>query len=68
VSPELIELGEAQESALLDQLDQHRRMRRTAFVGRFGVGTRVVEDKQAEIGVAPGALRLFDPETGRSIT
>jgi hypothetical protein len=57
-----------QESALLDQLDQHRRMRRTAFVGRFGVGTRVVEDEQAEIAVAPGALRIFDPETGRSIT
>jgi multiple sugar transport system ATP-binding protein len=68
VSPELNELEVVQESALLDQLDQHRRMRRTAFVGRFGVGTRVVEDEQAEIAVAPGALRIFDPETGRSIT
>jgi multiple sugar transport system ATP-binding protein len=68
VSPELIELEEVQESALLDQLDRHRKMRRTAFVGRFGVGTRVVEDEEAQIAVAPGALRLFDPETGRAIT
>jgi len=67
VSPELIELEEVQESALLDQLDQHRKMRRTAFVGRFGVETRVVEGEQAQIAVAPGALRVFDPETGRAI-
>jgi multiple sugar transport system ATP-binding protein len=67
VLPELIELEEVQESALLDQLDQHRKMRRTAFVGRFGVQTGVVEGEQARIAVAPGALRLFDPETGRAI-
>jgi len=42
-------------------------MRRTAFVGRFDVGTRVNEDEQAGIAVAAGALRFFDPETGRAI-
>jgi multiple sugar transport system ATP-binding protein len=66
VSPELSELEEVDESALLQQLDQ-RKMRRTAFVGRFGVGTGVREDEQAEIAVAPGALRFFDPETGHAI-
>jgi multiple sugar transport system ATP-binding protein len=67
VSPELSELEEVDESALLDQLDQERRLRRTAFVGRFDVGTRVVEDTQAQIAVAPGALRFFDPGTGQAI-
>jgi len=67
VSPELSELEEVDESALLQQLDQQRKMRRTAFVGRFGVGTGVREDEQAEIAVAPGALRFFDPETSQAI-
>jgi hypothetical protein len=66
VSPELSELEEVDESALLDQLDHQRRIRRTAFVGRFAVGTRVAEDAEAEIAVAPGALRFFDPKTGRA--
>jgi multiple sugar transport system ATP-binding protein len=67
VSPELSELEEVDESALLDQLDHRRQIRRTAFVGRFGVATQVVEDEQAEIAVAPGALRFFDPETGAAV-
>jgi hypothetical protein len=33
-------------------------MRRTAFVGRFDVGTKVGENEQAEIAVAAGAPRL----------
>jgi multiple sugar transport system ATP-binding protein len=68
VSPELSELEEVDESALLDQLDHQRRMRRTAFVGRFGVATGVVEDDTAEIAVAPGALRFFDPGTGLAVS
>src|SRR5919197_1145727 len=67
VSPELSELEEVDESALLDQLDHQRRMRRTAFVGRFGVATGVKEDEPAEIAVAPGALRFFDPDSGQAI-
>jgi len=42
-------------------------MRRTAFVGRFDVATKVDEDAPAEIALAPGALRFFDPETGEAI-
>src|SRR5690242_3371179 len=43
VSPELSELEEVDESALLEQLGEQRQIRRTAFVGRFGVATRVAE-------------------------
>ncbi len=67
VSPELSELEEVHESSLLEQLDQQRQLRRTAFVGRFGVETRVGEDEQTEIAVAPGALRFFSPETGQAL-
>jgi multiple sugar transport system ATP-binding protein len=67
VSPELTELEEVGESALLEHFDQQRKMRRTAFVGRFDVGTKVGENEQAEIAVALGALRFFDPESGRAI-
>ena len=67
VSPELSELEEVDESALFEQFDQQRKMRRTAFVGRFDVGTKVGENEQAEIAVASGALRFFDPETGQAI-
>jgi multiple sugar transport system ATP-binding protein len=67
VSPELSELEEVDESALLDQLDRERRLRRTAFVGRFDVGTTVREDEDAQIAVLPGALRFFDPGTGQAI-
>ena len=66
VSPELTELEEVHESVLLDHLDQ-RQLRRTALVGRFAVGTRVAENEQIEIAVAPGALRFFSPETGQAL-
>jgi hypothetical protein len=52
---------------LLDQLDEDRRMRRTAVRGRFSVTTGVKEGERAEIAVAPGALRFFDADTGRAI-
>ena len=65
VSDDLRELAaDVDESALLDVHDQERRLRRTAFVGRFGVGTKVSEDATAQIAIAPGAIRFFDPESG----
>jgi multiple sugar transport system ATP-binding protein len=69
VLPELRELAEDVDEAgfLLDDLDQHRAIRRTAFVGRFGAAARIEEDVQAEIAVAPGALRFFDSDSGQAI-
>jgi multiple sugar transport system ATP-binding protein len=68
VSPELVELAEEiDETTLLDALDDQRRMRRTALVGRFGVDSRVREDEDTQVAVRPRALRFFDPESGRRI-
>ena len=69
VSDDLRELAadEGDEGALLDVRDQERRLRRTAFVGRFGVGTTVSEDATAQIAIAPGAIRFFDPESGAAL-
>jgi multiple sugar transport system ATP-binding protein len=68
VSDDLRELAEdVDETVLLDDLDRERRMRRTAFVGRFGVGTRVADDGKAEVAIAPGAIRFFDQSTGAAI-
>jgi multiple sugar transport system ATP-binding protein len=71
VRPELAELAEdIDETRLLeglDALDQHRQIRRSAFVGRFDAATRVLEDTSARIAVAPGALRFFEAETGIAV-
>ena len=71
VVPELRELAEnVDESALLagiDASDQHRRMRRSALLGRFDATTTVEEDANAQIAVARGALRFFDPETSHAV-
>jgi multiple sugar transport system ATP-binding protein len=69
VSDDLRELAadEGDEGALLDVRDQERRLRRTAFVGRFGVGTTVSEDATAQIAIEPGAIRFFDPESGAAL-
>jgi multiple sugar transport system ATP-binding protein len=71
VLPELRELNEdLDETTLLgdiDELEHHRRIRRTAFLGRFGVATTVEEERPAEIAVVPGSLRFFDAETGAAI-
>jgi len=69
VLPELRELAEEgmDESVLLAELDEHRRMRRTAFLGRFGVTTGVKEGGRAEIAISPGAMRFFDADSGRAI-
>ena len=39
---------------MLDESEQHRAIRRTAFVGRFSSAARIEEDTPAEIVVAPG--------------
>jgi multiple sugar transport system ATP-binding protein len=67
VTDEVREIAEDVDAAVADELDQQRRRRRTAFVGRFDVGTGVREDESAEVAVAPGALRFFDPDTGHAI-
>jgi multiple sugar transport system ATP-binding protein len=68
VSPELEELAEeGDETALLSALDDQRKMRRTAVVGRFDANSTVAEDTDAEIAVLPGAMRFFDAESGRRI-
>jgi multiple sugar transport system ATP-binding protein len=69
VVPELRELAEdVDESTLLadiDSADRQRRMRRSALIGRFAAETAVQEDATAQIAVARGALRFFDPETSQ---
>jgi multiple sugar transport system ATP-binding protein len=68
VSDDLRELAEdVDETVVLDDLDHERRMRRTAFVGRFGVATRVADGDKAEVAIAPGAIRFFDQSTGAAI-
>jgi multiple sugar transport system ATP-binding protein len=67
--PELRELAEDVDEAsfMLDESEQHRAIRRTAFVGRFSSAARIEEDAPAEIVVAPGALSFFDAETSDAI-
>ncbi len=68
VSPELVELTEeVDESTLLGVLDDQRRIRRTALVGRFAVNSGVREDADADVAVMPAALRFFDADSGRRI-
>ena len=67
VTEDVRELAEDVDAAALDELDHQRRIRRTAFVGRFEAATRVREDETAEVAVAPGALRFFDPATGDAV-
>jgi multiple sugar transport system ATP-binding protein len=67
VTEELRELARDVDAAAVDELDHQRRARKTAFVGRFAVTTSVAEDQPAEVAVAPGALRFFDPNSGDAI-
>jgi multiple sugar transport system ATP-binding protein len=67
VTADVLELAEDVDRAALDDLDHLRQERRTAFVGRFRAETRVEEDRQAEVAIAPGGLRFFDRESGRAI-
>jgi len=68
VSDDLRELAEdLDEGGSLDHLHHERQMRKTAFVGRFGVDTRVVEGADSEVAIAPGAIRFFDPADGAAL-
>jgi len=67
ITEELIEIAQDVDAAVVDELDHQRLLRRTAFVGRFGLATTVQEDQPADIAVAPGALRFFDADTGEAI-
>ncbi len=68
VSDDLRELAQdVDEGGFLDALDHERKMRRTAFLGRFGVATRVLEGTNAEVAIAPGAIRFFDPANGAAL-
>ena len=64
VTDALREIAADVDAAALTELDLQRQNRRTSFVGRFHADTTAREDERAEIAVAPGALRFFDPETG----
>jgi multiple sugar transport system ATP-binding protein len=67
VTDEVRELAEDVDEAALDELEHQRRARRTAFVGRFDARSQIQEDTTAQVAVASGALRLFDPETGAAL-
>jgi multiple sugar transport system ATP-binding protein len=64
VREEVREIAADVDASAVAELDHLRQERRTAFVGRFGVGSEAAEGVVAEIDVAPGALRFFDRETG----
>jgi multiple sugar transport system ATP-binding protein len=67
VTDETREIAEDVDASALTELDHLRAARRTAFVGRFAAEAPTQEGTVAEIAVAPGALRFFDPETGSRI-
>jgi multiple sugar transport system ATP-binding protein len=67
VTDETREIAEDVDASALTELDNLRAARRTAFVGRFAAEAPTQEGSVAEIAVAPGALRFFDPETGGRI-
>jgi multiple sugar transport system ATP-binding protein len=71
VLPELRELEDVDEATFMvdetEGADEHRAIRRTAFVGRFSAASRIVEDASAQIVVAPGALRFFDAQTSEAV-
>jgi len=64
VRDEVREIAADVDASAVTDLDRLRTTRRTAFVGRFGVGSQASEGTVTEIHVAPGSLRFFDPETG----
>jgi multiple sugar transport system ATP-binding protein len=67
VTDETRDLAEDVDASALTELDHLRAARRTAFVGRFAADAPTQEGTVAEIAVAPGALRFFDPDTGGRI-
>jgi multiple sugar transport system ATP-binding protein len=67
VTDETRDLAEDVDASALTELDHRRAARRTAFVGRFAADATTQEGTVAEIAVAPGGLRFFDPETGARV-
>ena len=67
VTEETRDLAEDVDASALTELDHLRATRRTSFVGRFAAEAPTEEGTVAEIAVAPGALRFFDPDTGARI-
>ena len=67
VTSETRDLAEDVDASALSELDHLRAARRTSFVGRFAAEAPTEEGTIAEIAVARGALRFFDPETGARI-
>ena len=67
VRPEMREIADDIDASALTDLDRLRAARRTAFVGRFSVGSEAAADAVVHVAVAPAALRFFDPETGLRI-
>jgi multiple sugar transport system ATP-binding protein len=54
-----------EDPAQLEELDRDERQ--ATFVGRFHPQTRVRAGEPVEVAIQPGALTLFDPETGKRI-
>jgi multiple sugar transport system ATP-binding protein len=54
-----------EDPAQLEELDRDERQ--ATFVGRFHPQTRVRAGESLEVAIQPGALTLFDPETGKRI-
>ncbi|MDH4176803.1 MAG: TOBE domain-containing protein [Thermoleophilia bacterium] len=67
VADEVVEIAQDVDAAAVDELDHLRQSRRTSFVARFGVDTTARENSIAEVAVAAGALRFFDPDTGERV-
>jgi multiple sugar transport system ATP-binding protein len=67
VRPEMREIADDIDASALTDLDRLRAARRTAFVGRFSVGSEAAAETVLHVAVAPAALRFFDPETGLRI-
>jgi multiple sugar transport system ATP-binding protein len=54
-----------EDPAQLEELERNERQ--ATFIGRFQPQTRVRAGEAVEVAIQPGALTLFDPETGERI-
>jgi multiple sugar transport system ATP-binding protein len=55
---------ELEDPASVEQLEQGRG---TFFIGRFSPSFVIREEERFEVGLRPGGLRFFDPETGQAV-
>jgi multiple sugar transport system ATP-binding protein len=67
ITEDLRELALDVDEAALSELRREFKARRTAFVGRFGVGTGARPGEALEVVVMPGSLHFFDQESGAAI-